>query len=237
MTSTMQMVTRLNNAGADLLAAGEVDAAFKNFRYALELLRRLCEQSNNAPSPQASGQVDSSSVLPQQVVESLKHIPFQPNKPTFRHSHYIFSEAMEFNQDVDQVAVENLGAYQPVFFAIIQFNLGLALQMKSKEAGERALFRALAWYDACLETVQAAVEAAVPLQLDLILAALNNLAIVNYDLCQFSKVRQIYQKILDILVSFSKTNYQSHGLLPEDEMNDLLLNIMLLQKAVIAPAA
>eukprot|EP00797_Seminavis_robusta_P022743 Sro365_g127440.1 n/a (128) ;mRNA; r:51322-51705 len=125
--------------------------------------------------------------------------------------------------------------FLPVCLAMVQFNLGLTYQMKTKDIGEQALIRALTWYDLCLAQVQCSVHAGMPGYMNIVVAAMNNMAIASYDLCHFGKARHIFGTLMEVVSSNSiNDRIQNFG---EAHMQGLLLNIILLHVDAIAPAA
>lgn len=253
----MELVSEMNNGGAAFLASGNVDAAFSSFRGALELIGRMYEGGEDpqiplsAPTFAASGAKTSS--LASSNKEGLKAkpnrstCPSQPStrapvqqihplsKPSYDHPHFVYCQALVFNPSLS-LTMENWDEYLPICLAMIKFNLGLTYQMKSKDVGERALVRALVWYDLCLAHVQETMQTALPLHLNVVMAAMNNMAIVNYDLCHYTKVRHIYQNLLEIMNCHSSAGSKPLGF-KEEEMQGLVLNIILLHSDAIAPAA
>ena len=233
----MELVAELNNSGAVLLASDDVDSALQCFRDALELLRLMYEDRKELPripTPEKSGMIPCPSSP--QAAQQDRTDAWAASKTVYEHSHFVYGQALAFDPAVT-LTTENWDECLPICLAIIKFNLGLASQMKSKDLGERALVQSLRWYDTCLGHLQENVQASMPLHMNIVLAALNNMAIVSYDLCKFEKVHQIFQNVLEILSSYSCAEETPQDF-QEEDMQGLLLNIILLHSSeAIAPAA
>lgn len=245
----MELVSEVNSAGAAHLCAGNIDAALDSFRHALDLLKLMYDDrkessvsKSSSPEPWPEEEIRASNRSPiaspprPVAADHQSEGALASRKVPLEHSHFVYRRALVFDSDLS-FADQDWDECLSIFLAMIKFNLGLTFQIKSNELGERALVRALVWYDLSLAHVQETVQTAAPMHLNIVLATMNNMAIVSHDLCNFGKVRQIYQNVLEILTAHATDGSKPNGF-EEEDMQGLLLNIILLHAIdAIAPAA
>jgi hypothetical protein len=199
--STENQSSRLNEEGASYHTRGDDNSAFAAFKDALESLSTdsLAQTSASASgllTPVTPNPTDpSNGRLPTTTSTVLRPIPSCPRSdvpsPADDEPAYFYDRCLTFepSQAADPEAT-------PYCSAVIIFNMGLLFQKRGKDA--KTLYKALFLYMVSLRHIQTSSNDQFK-KTDVVIAALNNQAVVFYLLKDYGKARTVLGELWNLL--------------------------------------
>jgi hypothetical protein len=232
----------LNRKGSALLEAHDHEYALECFQEALAIVSLLLSTLDN---DEKGGSFGSSTSLvhalpnPLPLASGNPCMPTTPKLPCHPNdkNHFIFEKALNFPSNSGVMINANLLSH---YSAVIAFNLALSLHLLSRRWGEKPLNSALVFYDHCLEllgrfsTSGSSCSGMGSWKL-LLFAALNNKAVVLYDLCHFQRANDALALLSDAIKTCRMTSVLHT--IDDNDMEGFLFNLMLLVGGCGAPAA
>jgi len=254
-TFVFHYLSDLNRIGGTLLDSSKASAAVEYFETALDILafsrNHDCTKESLSSLPFATAlpadaaklmAETAAAVSPKDQSQSL------PSSKSFTDSaHFVYSRAFVFflNQPATTAAATSTPP-SPILLrvtaAMIHFNLALSYQKMANEWGERSLMRALKLYDLCLTVIHGG-DVTMPHNLHLVLATMNNMAVICYDLNMYSKVSRFCASITKVVHcvgmdgGLRTMQQQQPHCFGDDDVEGLMLNLLLLNVPPIPPAA
>jgi hypothetical protein len=214
MENHLRRAAYLNSNGCSMLAVGENAKAFKALKGALQnVLQAVMLYEDNPVAAAASERPDTvSRPVPRSRMDGASMKP----SPEENDSAYIYSKGLVF------YLTSNVTLLELAFYAsVIVFNLVLAFQRRRKPLQERDLNKLLALYDLCLRLIHEGSKAKQYDSCNLIVATLNNKAVVHAELRDFTKARRVLYHVWDVM----KYPKRRPGLLEQWEIEGIFLNI------------
>ena len=226
----IRAVAYLNQEGAALLAAGDLDTAITIFSHAIELLTQsrgfeaapeiaLAFWSKSLPfdaqTPSVSRRCSHSQQARDLLVDSSKDDG----------SYFVYSNPLVFHSDIAMAADSAVNCA-----SVVLFNMALAWHQRGRLADSRALLRARILYDMSLQMV--AKMSSNYNCANVTVAAINNKAHIHFE-C--SDVGNAKTTLYDLLALLSQKNCKPP--FEELEIEKFYMNILFLNATTMAGAA
>ncbi|CAB9525396.1 expressed unknown protein [Seminavis robusta] len=227
MMNVLCRVAGLSSQGAHFLSKSEFDEAYEYFTKALDMLVRA-ENNWLVPSLRSSSLMD-----PMQMNECLKKLP--QHRPGSREvkarnfqnsAFFVYDEPLLFVPD-SEITIKSLAFYK----AVLLFNVALVLHKKSNCVDAWSVYRALHFYELCLECCKECNDH--PSCLEISAAALNNKAHIYFEHCEFSTARMVLDTLLVTMIF-------THGRpleFEEKNTQGILFNLYMLRMPTTAQTA
>ena len=199
-STTPSLSSRLNEEGASYHERGDDNSAFAAFKDALESLSiDAIARTTESVSALLSPTPTSDPTIPDHLGRStmaIRPIPSCPRSdvpaPADDEHAYYYDRCLTFEQTqaIDPEAT-------PYCSAVIIFNMGLLFQKRGKD--EKTLYKALFLYMVSLRHIQASTNGDRFKKTDVMIAALNNQAVVFYLLKDYGKARTVLGELWSLL--------------------------------------
>lgn len=213
---------RRNNEGAILLLSGDCQGAMATFQDALSSIKQVVNDD------EAVLQDTVKSTLPKEacfaIRESTSKLPFLENGIS-----YVYDRPLL----LDLPTSEDLDAVLALYSASILFNLALSCHMLGRLGKESAFKRATVLYRMSMQLLQNCSASASNTPALLSLFALNNRAQIHYECCDYNQSTFCLKEMSRIMANATYL----YTVLPERDIEGLLLNVMLLERPSAAQAA
>lgn len=208
----------LNSNGASLLAVGENSKAFKCFKGSLQSLLQAVIIFEEAPPASTDVTSPTSDIVSRPIPRTrMDGASMKPSDDDGKA--YLYSKGLVFYLS-SAISLFDLAFYG----SVIVFNLVLSYQRRRTDMQERDLNKLLALYDLCLKLVGEGAKAKQYDCCNLVVATLNNKAVVHSELRDFTKARRVLYHVWDIM----KYPDRRPKLLEPWEIEGIFLNIYLL---------
>lgn len=215
MENHLRRAAYLNSNGCSMLAVGDNAKAFKTLKEALQNVLQAVMLYEDNPVASAAERPDDD-IVSRPVPRSRMDGASMKPSPEENDRAYIYSKGLVF------YLTSNVTLLELAFYAsVIVFNLVLALQRRRKPLQERDLNKLLALYDLCLKLIHEGSKAKQYDSCNLIVATLNNKAVVHAELRDFTKARRVLYHVWDVM----KYPSRRPGLLEPWEIEGIFLNI------------
>jgi hypothetical protein len=216
MENHLRRAAFLNSNGASMLAFGDNAKAYKAFKGSLQHIMQAVMLYEDTPPPaKHSDALDIvSRPVPRNRIDGMSMKP----PPEENGNAYMYSKGLVFYLS-GTIKLADLAFYS----SAVVFNLVVSFQRRRKPLQERDLTKLLALYDLCLKLVSEGTKTKQYDNCNLVVAALNNKAVVHAELGDFTRARRVLYHVWDVM----KYPSRRPKLLEAWEVEGIFLNIYL----------
>lgn len=244
MIEMLRSASAHNAKGASFLSLGRMDEARANFESALETLTKI-EQTLSAPQSASSVvEVDGCAGNEQFTASAIRELPDtccvtelqeqggEGQSASFTdNAFFVYSQALPFSPVVSEISENGLFYYR----SVIHFNLGLLCHLEGSCVQRESVYRALGYYDHCLEGIlHSCTDPNCNLEhLQLAVAALNNQAHIFFEFSEFNVVNQV----LDRMLNLTKLSFGRKLTFEATDIQGIMFNLHQLRNPTCAKVA
>jgi len=203
----------LNNTGVSLLLSGDHVNGVASFQTALSLMKTAAADLNLYSQERADNVSRLYNILSCPKIETKKFSSKATTDATFV---YDIPFLLTCENDV---AMDDLRT--SFYSAVMLFNLALALHKQGQQGKENSLARALQLYHFCVQLLEEPMLAHPEVASILAVVALNNMANIHYELCNYADSRHCAADIFSLLITETS---RYHHAFTSDVIDELILN-------------
>lgn len=222
----LQEAIMINNEGVRLLSYGNISCALHSFQNAVTMMKEVAVAQ--AEKPRAIPPNDSSCSRFEPAPERPGNLVGLQNEAC-----YIYDRPLLIPTDFNIATLEEQDSFMLMSSTFVIFNFALACHQFGKISGNEVhLLRAGQLYELTLKILSSA-ERDHAMHSVLQCLALNNLAQLHYDQCDYQKSQSYMESMFDLVMTTDCLD--TH--LSEKEVEELMLNLVHMQPPTVAPAA
>lgn len=217
MNQPLQEAIMINNEGAHLLSCGNASGALHSFQSAIATMKTAASSSSHTGAPRTACQN-------YRAYCSLFKLEQRPDVPVGlqkNEQHYVYNRPLLISTDFEILSEVDQDAFVHTSSTCVIFNFALACHQLGKSSGhEASLRRAGQLYSLTLKTLSGR-ENISDLHAVLQCLALNNLAQLHYDQCDY----QGSQSCMETMYELVTTTDCLQVYLDETEAEEIMLNL------------